>query len=538
MSGTAVLGMERAGTTMDRNGQLHGHSGTIPEGFSARARYSGEGRGRDFDKVYNDLTGYHMPMSLPRLTAEEKILLHLSDWIRSADDYERPPEVTQSGIAEATSIKRGYVAIVLSKMVDKGHVEVTLSRIRGKARSQKSYILTPDGLSESTKLRNGLDPCTVFVDGAEVPFSFAVNSGFSPLQVIKLSELGEDIGRPVPPPEPDFPDDEENTSENDESVPEDDAHRDVPPPSGYGDRMDWRDIAAQKEEILKGLISVTLPAGIALLLATFILVDNTLVLLMAYIPGLMFLSGTMELGRRAGITWMPMAVAAIVLVHLSYLIRGFSHPDTPMVPLMAFSLFVFYKALPERRSREMMMSVAGTMLVLQGIASMIPASGQEQGHVEAWLVLGVMTVLLSGKGWGIGIPGLRGISLGAGIYSIIFVPYYALSDIDDPRVIPVAFLIAGVGIVLIIMSRSNWPIRRILYGAALLSIGASMGVLSVTLYMHELPTAALVEAFVAVAIIAHGVSLSRIKKLEHLGIAVILASAPTAALAYGLTVLL
>jgi len=479
-----------------------------------------------------------MPMSLPRLTAEEKILLHLSDWIRSVDDYERPPEITQSGIAETTSIKRGYVAIVLSKMVDKGHVEVSLSRIRGKARSQKSYVLTPDGLSESTRLRNGLDPCAVTVDGAEVPFSFAVNSGFSPLQLVKLSELGDDIaprrsepGEPAEAPGPGETPDEEEPPWTSEPV------RERRPPE-YRDRIDWRDIATQREEVLKGMISVALPAGIALLLATFILVDNIIILLMAYIPGLMFLSASMELGRRAGITWMPLTVAAIVLVHMSYLVRGFSHPDTAMIPLMAFSLLVFHRTLPERRSREMMMAVAGTMLVLQGIASMIPASGQEAGHVEAWLVLGAMTVLLSGKRWGIGIPGLRGITLGAGIYSIIFVPYYALLDIDDPRIIPIASLIAGVGLVLIIMSRSNWPIRRILHGAALISVGASMGVLSVTLYLHGLHSAALVEAFVAAAIIVQGIKLSRIKRSEHLGISIILASAPTAALAYGLAVLL
>jgi len=536
MQGTVVLGTVSAGTPMNGNGRLRDQSGTIPEGLAARAGHIQTGPGRDFDKVYNDMTGYHVPMSLPRLTAEEKILLHLSDWIRSVDDYERPPEITQSGIAETTSIKRGYVAIVLSKMVDKGHVEVSLSRIRGKTRSQKSYALTPDGLSESTRLRNGLDPCTVFVDGAEVPFSFAVNSGFSPLQVIKLSELGEDVGPRRYGPEEPAEASEPGETPDEEPVREGPVRE--PRPPEYRDRIDWRDIAAQREEVLKGMISVTLPAGIALLMATFILVDNIIILLMAYIPGLMFLSASMELGRRAGITWMPLTVAAIVLVHMSYLVRGFSHPDTAMIPLMAFSLLVFHRALPERRSRETMMAVAGTMLMLQGIASILPSSGPSGGHVEAWLVLGAMTVLLGGKGWGIGIPGLRGITLGAGIYAIVFVPYYALMDLDDPRIIPIASLIAGAGMVLIIMSRSNWPIRRILHGAALLSVGASMGVLAVTLYFHGLHSAALVEALVAAAIIVQGIKLSRIKKLEHLGIAIILASAPTAALAYGLAVLL
>ncbi len=84
------------------------------------------------------------------LTVSERILYHLSNYVKYEDKYEAPFDVTQDGISQACSISRAHAAIELKKLKASGIVDETLKHVRkGKAR-RKVYFLTTIGKSKAT----------------------------------------------------------------------------------------------------------------------------------------------------------------------------------------------------------------------------------------------------------------------------------------------------------------------------------------------------------------------------------------------------
>ena len=97
------------------------------------------------------------------LTVSERILYHLSNYVKHEGKFEVPFDVTQDGISQAISISRAHAAIELKKLRASGAIEERLSHVRkGKAR-RKAYFLTAQGkASAATVVRyvkdNGIDP--------------------------------------------------------------------------------------------------------------------------------------------------------------------------------------------------------------------------------------------------------------------------------------------------------------------------------------------------------------------------------------------
>jgi len=79
------------------------------------------------------------------LTVSERILYHLSNYVKYEDKFEVPFDVTQDGISQAISISRAHAAIELKKLKSAGTIEERLSHVKkGKSR-RKAYSLTVAG---------------------------------------------------------------------------------------------------------------------------------------------------------------------------------------------------------------------------------------------------------------------------------------------------------------------------------------------------------------------------------------------------------
>ena len=60
---------------------------------------------------------------MPAVTVGERILVHLSGFLRHVDAYECPVDMTQDGIAAALSISRAHVALELKRLRSTGRSE-------------------------------------------------------------------------------------------------------------------------------------------------------------------------------------------------------------------------------------------------------------------------------------------------------------------------------------------------------------------------------------------------------------------------------
>ena len=95
-------------------------------------------------------------MTIRDLTVKERILLHLFDYNRFAEEYEVPLEVTQTGIAKATSIRGTHVTQYVKPLMAEELLEVRVSHIRKIPRRRKVYFLTPRGRHGVASLRRTL----------------------------------------------------------------------------------------------------------------------------------------------------------------------------------------------------------------------------------------------------------------------------------------------------------------------------------------------------------------------------------------------
>ena len=84
------------------------------------------------------------------LTVSERILYHLSNYVKFEDKFEAPFDVTQDGISQACQISRAHAAIELKKLKAVDIVEERLAHVRrGKAR-RKVYFLTAQGKANAS----------------------------------------------------------------------------------------------------------------------------------------------------------------------------------------------------------------------------------------------------------------------------------------------------------------------------------------------------------------------------------------------------
>ncbi len=91
---------------------------------------------------------------MPGVTVGERILVHLSGFLRHADAYECPVEMTQDGIAAALAISRAHAALELKRLRTTGRVGERMAHVANARSRRKVYDLTTAGQEIARRMRD------------------------------------------------------------------------------------------------------------------------------------------------------------------------------------------------------------------------------------------------------------------------------------------------------------------------------------------------------------------------------------------------
>ncbi len=113
-------------------------------------------------------------MGAEQLRVEDRIMLHLQNYIRFADDYEVPKAMSQRGIGEAIWIAWSNVPRAMKRLRELDLVDERTTRVKGEFRKKKVYVLTPQGFTKAKELKDelGRRQVTVRMDGQERDMDF------------------------------------------------------------------------------------------------------------------------------------------------------------------------------------------------------------------------------------------------------------------------------------------------------------------------------------------------------------------------------
>ena len=84
-------------------------------------------------------------MAVTRPGVQERILLHLRDYVDHTDKVEVPFALSQMGIANAVAIARSNVPRAIAGMREQGHLIERQAHVSGVSRKRKAYFLTEEG---------------------------------------------------------------------------------------------------------------------------------------------------------------------------------------------------------------------------------------------------------------------------------------------------------------------------------------------------------------------------------------------------------
>jgi len=90
---------------------------------------------------------------LTGVTVGERILVHLSGFLRHADAYECPIEMTQDGIATSLALSRAHVALELKRLKTTGRVQERMAHVANARSRRKVYELTLGGQEVARRMR-------------------------------------------------------------------------------------------------------------------------------------------------------------------------------------------------------------------------------------------------------------------------------------------------------------------------------------------------------------------------------------------------
>ena len=98
-----------------------------------------------------------------RFTIEERILLHLLDYINCQLKIEAPPSITQEGISQTIHIHRKHLPRSLKKLIGKNFIEEKISHITGKKQRMKTYHLTINGKLKAYEIKDFIENINVYM---------------------------------------------------------------------------------------------------------------------------------------------------------------------------------------------------------------------------------------------------------------------------------------------------------------------------------------------------------------------------------------
>lgn len=132
------------------------------------------------------------------LTVDERVILHLMDFIPNEEDFEAPEGATQAGIARGVGIERKHVPRAVKKLITDEIIETRVSHVKGGKQRKKVYFLTFEGKALARRIwenlskkrivlrdENGHDTETTF---SELCFTYQVNK--TPVQILLEIEEG------------------------------------------------------------------------------------------------------------------------------------------------------------------------------------------------------------------------------------------------------------------------------------------------------------------------------------------------------------
>jgi tetratricopeptide (TPR) repeat protein/DNA-binding MarR family transcriptional regulator len=118
------------------------------------------------------------------LTVEEKILIHLIQFMKFYDQWEVPFDVTQEGIAGSIGIARCNVSRAMKKLTEKVYIEEKIAHVKGAERRRKVYFLTHQGHTGAAQIYRYL---------ADYQVRFRSQEGS--LRDLKLSQVREELDK-------------------------------------------------------------------------------------------------------------------------------------------------------------------------------------------------------------------------------------------------------------------------------------------------------------------------------------------------------
>jgi len=105
--------------------------------------------------------------SFSKLTARDKILLHLRDYWQYRERTEFPEAATQKGISRFTGLQITHIPRALKGLLSEKLLDEVKGHVQGEGRRYKAYFLTERGLAEANILLDKLKDIKVMVNGAE-----------------------------------------------------------------------------------------------------------------------------------------------------------------------------------------------------------------------------------------------------------------------------------------------------------------------------------------------------------------------------------
>ena len=115
---------------------------------------------------------------------QERIFLHLSDYVDHTDKVEVPFALSQMGIANAVSIARSNVPRAISGMREAGHLVERQAHVTGVSRKRKAYFLTDEGAKVADEIWSRISEKNV-----RVIYSDSRSESTTLAQAIESSEL-------------------------------------------------------------------------------------------------------------------------------------------------------------------------------------------------------------------------------------------------------------------------------------------------------------------------------------------------------------
>ncbi|MGA1821660.1 MAG: hypothetical protein ACMUIG_03955 [Thermoplasmatota archaeon] len=90
------------------------------------------------------------------LTVDERVVLHLMDFIPNEEDFEAPEGSTQAGIANGVGIERKHVPRAVNKLIDQKMLETRVSHVKGSRQRKKVYFLSFEGKALARRIWKSL----------------------------------------------------------------------------------------------------------------------------------------------------------------------------------------------------------------------------------------------------------------------------------------------------------------------------------------------------------------------------------------------